>query len=609
MQKRFVIFLVLSAAIFLAWQLAIQKYYPNPTKDAQQKTGLESSQQSTLAQVAQGDGSATDSNSGPPGPGKKLPESSAAATSVEQRQIKVRTDFWEGVVSNKGAVLTQWTMTRFTDGKPIDPPNGVNLVSERLSRELGAPLRLAIPGDHELEKELNSVNFEIENSPGDEITLAHKQTQEIVFSYRRDDLVARKRLVFNGSGYDFDFQVEVKRGEQSIPVSVFIGPNFGDQSIKEYASLYKPAPGVSYSLDGSVKRVAGGSIKTDEPKVIDKDAPIRWASVDDNYFAMALVPSAPARSITIVDLHRKEKIDNKEQDRTYISVAIPVTDQPSHAYAGPKDPVTLEQMSVKFGLGSGKGNLEDLVNYGYLSAIVKPLARLMLRGLQLANQITRNYGWAIVLLTIVLNMFFFPLRWKSSVSMKRAAVMQPKMKDLQDRMKKVDKNDPRYAELQKEQIALMREGNPLMGCLPLLIQLPFFYAVYTILTVAIEVRHAHFFGWITDLSSPDVYYILPIVMCVTMIAQTALTPTTGDPMQKRMGYIMPLLFTVLFFKAAPAGLVLYWMVGNLVGIAQQFGINKMSPPVAPAASVPSAPQKPGPTRPKGKKSKQLLADS
>src|SRR5215471_6376575 len=145
MQKRFVIFLVLSAAIFLAWQLAIQKYYPNPAKDAQQKTGLESSQQSTLAQVAQGDGSATNSNSGLPAPGKKLPESSAAATSVEQRQIKVRTDFWEGVVSNKGAVLTQWTMTRFTDGKPIDPPNGVNLVSERLSRELGAPLRLSIP--------------------------------------------------------------------------------------------------------------------------------------------------------------------------------------------------------------------------------------------------------------------------------------------------------------------------------------------------------------------------------------------------------------------------------------------------------------------------------
>jgi YidC/Oxa1 family membrane protein insertase len=203
-------------------------------------------------------------------------------------------------------------------------------------------------------------------------------------------------------------------------------------------------------------------------------------------------------------------------------------------------------------------------------------------------------------------MFFFPLRWKSSVSMKRTAAMQPKMKDLQERMRKLDKNDPRMAELQREQIALMREGNPLMGCLPLLLQMPFFYAVFTILTVAIEVRHAPFFGWINDLSSPDKYWILPIVMCVTMIIQTALTPSTADPVQKKMGYLMPLIFTGMFFIYAPAGLVLYWMVGNLVGIAQQYVINKLSPPATPS---PSQPDKPKPPQAKRKKSKELLADS
>jgi YidC/Oxa1 family membrane protein insertase len=119
-------------------------------------------------------------------------------------------------------------------------------------------------------------------------------------------------------------------------------------------------------------------------------------------------------------------------------------------------------------------------------------------------------------------------------------VMQTVLDNMGEGVQMLDKDfrvefvNRRMLELQKEQIALMREGNPLMGCLPLLIQLPFFYAVFTILTIAIEVRHAHFFGWITDLSSPDAYYILPIVMCVTMIAQTALTPTTGDPMQKRI---------------------------------------------------------------------------
>jgi hypothetical protein len=128
----------------------------------------------------------------------------------------------------------------------------VSLVSERLG-EFGFPLRLAIPADRELEKELNSANYEIESLPGDEIALARNQTQEIVFTYRRANLVATKRIVFNGGGYDFDFQVDVKRGEQAIPLSVVIGPNFGDHSIKEYG-YYKPTPEVSYSLNGSVKR-------------------------------------------------------------------------------------------------------------------------------------------------------------------------------------------------------------------------------------------------------------------------------------------------------------------------------------------------------------------
>jgi YidC/Oxa1 family membrane protein insertase len=249
--------------------------------------------------------------------------------------------------------------------------------------------------------------------------------------------------------------------------------------------------------------------------------------------------------------------------------------------------------------------------------VVKPLASVMLKALVIINRVIGNYGWSIVALTVVLNMFFFPLRWKSSVSMKRTAAMQPKMKDLQERMKKLDKSDPRMAELQREQVKLMREGNPLMGCLPLLLQLPFFYSVFTILTVSIEVRHAPFFGWIRDLSSPDQYWILPIVMCVSMIVQTALTPSTADPMQKKMGYLMPVVFTGLFFIKAPAGLVLYWMVGNLVGIAQQMIINRLNPPSTPAAT--NTPKNgSGDTAiskgqaksqlPKGKKSKELLVN-
>jgi YidC/Oxa1 family membrane protein insertase len=158
------------------------------------------------------------------------------------------------------------------------------------------------------------------------------------------------------------------------------------------------------------------------------------------------------------------------------------------------------------------------------------------------------------------------------------------------------------ADLQKEQVALMREGNPLMGCLPLMLQMPFFWAVFVILTVTVEMRNATFAGWLKDLSSPDPYYLLPVIFVITMIVQQALTPTTADPVQKRVQYLMPLMMGY-FFIHAPAGLVLYWMVGNLVGIAQQYVINKITPPVAPAPTNGGSPGKPQ------KKSKAALAQS
>ena len=247
-------------------------------------------------------------------------------------------------------------------------------------------------------------------------------------------------------------------------------------------------------------------------------------------------------------------------------------------------------VSKRFGLGANSAHLEDIVSYGWLNwakKVVRPIAQFMLRALREINKITHNFGWSIVIFTILLNMLFFPLRWKSSVAMRRAAAMQPKMKDIQERMKGLSKDDPRMVDLTKEQMALMKEGNPLMGCLPLLLQMPFFMAFYAILTVSIEVRHAPFFGWLKDLSVADPFYILPILMCVTMIAQAALTPSTADPVQKKVQYVMPVFLTVLFFRTAPAGLVLYWMVSNLVGVLIQLWINRKTADLAVPEGTPT----------------------
>ncbi|MBX3279211.1 MAG: membrane protein insertase YidC [Acidobacteria bacterium] len=600
MQKRFILFLALSAAIFLGWQFFLQKYFPEPVTPPP-------AQESVVSPA----GPTADPTAAPgaePAALAQNPDTAAAETTVaELREIRIQSDFWVGRLLNEGAVLTEWTVTHFTDGKAVDAQaGGVNLISPITSREIGAAFRLVIPGDAALEKLLNTARYEVEDLPENDIRLGRDEQREISFVYRGRDIYARKSLVFNGSGYDFDLKIEVARSGQPVEAFVIVGPNFGDQTVTEY-STYRPAPQVSYAVGASVSRDYSSSVQGPGPYTIAA-APIRWASIDDNYFAMALVPARPATAISLFNTRRSENINGKSVERDYLAVAVPVVNgQASHVYAGPKDMETLARVSEKFGLGDASGNLEDIVSYGwlsFLSLILKPLAQFMLKSLLAINEYTHNYGWAIVVLTIVLNMFFFPLRWKSSVAMRKTAAMQPKMKDLQERMKKIDKNDPRMLELQREQMQLMKEGNPLMGCLPLFLQMPFFLAVFTILTISIEVRHAPFIAWIKDLSSPDPYFILPVAMCASMIIQQALTPTTADPMQKRIGYLMPLIFAY-FLTSAPAGLVLYWMVGNLVGIGQQFVINRLNPPPKPAATNNSSSSPAA----KGKKTKAEMARS
>lgn len=592
MEKRLILFLLLSAAIFFGWSYFYTKLNPPPAVPVESDQKVKS-EPSPLPKA-----------SVPP----SLPvqnvtvQPSTPVTQAELRQIKVKTDHWLATLSNQGGVITEWTMTTFPDGKPIDPPTGVNLVSSELSKQIGGPFRFFVPSDNALENTLNSALFEISNISEQEIFINKNEKREITFYYSGNGIEAKKTLIFRGSGadgasgFDFDFQATVKRNGAAVDAYVVIGPNFGDQSVTK-TSTYKHAPQLTYASGGSVDRVTVD--KLDQP-VTPAGSSVAWAAVDDNYFAMAIVPSKPVPAFRLAS-------DKK------VSIAVQLNqNEISKIYAGPKDLRLLRQVSTQFGLDKGGSQLEDIVSYGWLNfmrSLLKPIAQFMLWALRTINQFTHNYGWSIVLLTVLLNMLFFPLRWKSSVTMKRAAAMQPKMKELQEKMKKFDKNDPRMLELQKEQIALMKEGNPLMGCLPLLLQMPFFMAVFAILTVSIEVRHAPFFGWLKDLSSPDPFWILPIIMCVTMIAQTALTPTTADPMQKRIQYLMPPILTGIFFVSAPAGLVLYWMVSNLVGVVQQFIINRLNKTNPPAAEDTSkngrTPQPPA----KGKKARQVMANS
>jgi YidC/Oxa1 family membrane protein insertase len=220
-------------------------------------------------------------------------------------------------------------------------------------------------------------------------------------------------------------------------------------------------------------------------------------------------------------------------------------------YAGPKYEEELTKINRK---------LVASIDYGWFHFISKPLLMIM----NFFNKFTNNYGVSIILLTILIKLVFFPLSHKSYKSMKELQKLQPKMEELRKKFAK-----DREA-LNREMMLLYRRHgvNPLSGCLPILIQIPFFIALYQALMHAIELRHAPFFGWIKDLSSYDPFYITPILMGITMLIQQIMTPSTGDPTQKKVMYILPVVFTFMFLKF-PSGLVLYWLVNNIFSILQQ----------------------------------------
>jgi YidC/Oxa1 family membrane protein insertase len=567
MESKLIAFLILSSVIFFGWWYIQSRLSRGPADQVSVPVSMVApapGQTSTPAPTNRPTDRPTDrvDNTHAPTP----------VTPAEARHIKIRTDHWTATMSNRGAVITEWTMTSLPNGKPIDPPNGVNLISASLSRSVGAALRFSIPSDPILEKELNSALYEIKNLPEEEIFLNKGAKREVSFTYSNNGVEANKTIILKGEGYEgatgfeFDIQADVKRNGNPVVTYVVIGPNFGDQSVKE-VNVYSHAPQLTYEIGGRAHRDNADTLKNS--LIAPTPSSVTWAAVDDNYFAMTFVPPKAAPAIRFLN------------DR-YVSIAVLVNQgDVSHIYAGPKDLNLLSRISESFGLARNGGDLADIVSYSWLdyigiSFIIKPIAKYMLTALRFINRLTNNFGWSIVVFTVVLNMFLFPLRWKSSVAMRRAAALQPRLKDLQERMKNLEKDDPRMLDLQREQLALIKEGNPLIGCLPMALQAPVLMTFYAVLLVSIEVRHAPFIGWIQDLSAPDPYLALPLLMGATMIAQFALTSTTADPVQKKVNYIMPIIF-ILFMKSAPAGLVLYWMVSNLVGVAQQFVINRLNP--------------------------------
>ncbi len=372
---------------------------------------------------------------------------------------------------------------------------------------------------------------------------------------------------------------EVKESDNEIVIN-FYG-NVNDVEVSKTIRLFKDSYGgnIKYSIKSNTEKMV--KLKT----VMQLSETVFDASVEANpqpaFFYNTTFEMPSERSlkkgyirenllyagyaekyfgIFLLDETKKSKAEASiDNSKTTVKVTISeaslkeslTLDNVMKFYVGPKDEKELTKINTK---------LVASIDYGWFHFISKPLLMIM----NFFNKFTKNYGISIILLTILIKLVFFPLSHKSYKSMKELQKLQPKMEELRKKFA----ND-REA-LNREMMLLYRRHgvNPLSGCLPILIQIPFFIALYQALMHAIELRHAPFFGWIKDLSSYDPYYITPILMGITMLIQQVMTPSTGDPTQKKMMYILPVVFTFMFLKF-PSGLVLYWLVNNIFSIFQQ----------------------------------------
>lgn len=607
-QKRLVLALLFSTAILFGWQFLF------PGKQPQR------SQQTNAAPSPQASNATTQPNQSAlsqPSPAQAGPSSSRSSTPITQtephRTITVKTPLYVAKFDSHGAVAVSWILVKNKEnGKELHSAAGtkknqidLELVSakglEHQPRE--APLKL-VTGEPSLDWVLSEGDYVVEgveSKTGDaEVTLGPNEKTRLTFTLKdgTTNLAVVKSMTFNADNYSTDLEVRVNRGGQPVPqIKVQIGPSIGDQGVKHY-NFYSVEPEAVASVGDKIERHPSASINENKssPDRLPISGGVDWAGVGDTYFAMVAIPSRRVEGLEFVTAEYDYQQSGKTEKRylTRALVPIPADGSKSVIYVGAKDHYLLSNASKEIGaeVGGRPLDLDGLINYGWFAPISRPIAEPILTAIKFLQRVTGSYGVAIMLFTVIIYSAFFPLKWRSSKAMKKAQKLAPKMKELQEKIKGMKQTDPKLKELQKEQLQLMKEGNPLGGCLPLLIQMPFLFALYRAITISLDFRQAPFL-WLPDLSAGDPFHILEIMMAGTMIVLQLITPApSADPMQRKMMAIGMPIFMLYILWGAPSGLLLYWLVGNIVGFSQQALINHLTKSVddekPPAEKPPQA---------------------
>ena len=484
-------------------------------------------------------------------------------TEAGEREIVLDTETVRAVFTNRGGRIKQWFLKGYAqdaEGRPV------NLVPTSVPADQPLPFSLRVDEGaltpvlnnslYRVTQGDNAVTFEFEDSTG---------------------LVVRKQFTLDPKRYLITFTAEVRQGERALNPYVQWGPGLGEIGASSgggsfFTGNYVQPPQAIFHDGNDVERIAATTVGSGAVH----ERSFRFVGVDDHYFIAAAVNPGQARveyrTITV------PAANESETERAFVAhtYRFPQAPRDVKFFFGPKAIGTLESVDAEF---------VRSIYFGFFDWLAVPL----LGALQWVYRFIGNYGWAIIILTVLINLAIFPLRHKSVVSMRKMQELQPQLKAIQDRYADLKVTDPARQKMNTEVMNLYREKgvNPASGCIPMLLTMPVLIAFYEFLSVSIELRGAPFALWIQDLSRPDPYYVTPLLMAGTMFWQQKITPTSADPTQQRIMLMMPLMFTVMFLSA-PSGLVLYWFVSNLWAIGQQYFTNWLLGPLPQFAARPAA---------------------
>jgi YidC/Oxa1 family membrane protein insertase len=629
-QSRFLIAAVLSMIVLLAWSYFYTPRTPsvdNSNATANANSAPAPSQQPTAAPTVEQ---------------QQLPVAATPDT-VPNRTVTIKSPLYEVTLDSRGAAATSWVILRnkgpkgdflvYADGSSGENEKPLQLISQeglqKSPREIPFLLSTADAG---LISIVNERNYEI-SVPDQTITLGAGQQQQIDFTLTdASGVQVKKSFVFRGDSYVADLAVTLTQNGHPVPnTKLVIGPSIGDHAINHH-NLYHIEPEAVAAVADDIKRHQGGYAFTyngDNTAALSDTGRVEWAGIADAYFAMVAIPAAPADGVE----YRASKYDveiqpvydtifkwvmrnpTTSETRHLVTAYMPIATDGStnKIFTGTKDYFLLSDLSASLTKDVGRPvELENLINfsnYWWLRWLTRPVSIPILYALNFFNTLLHNYGIAIIVFTFLFYSLLFPLRWSQSKSFKKASGNAPKMKEIQDKIKDLQKkgipvDDPRMRALQMEQLKMTKDAIPLGGCLPMLLQFPLLIAFYTAVTVSMEVRQASFM-WLPDLSAGDPWHLLEFAFAISMILSMKFTPTTAtvtpeqQMQQKMMTYFMPIMMLWVMWSA-PSGLLLYWFFGNIVSFGQQMVINRLNKTNTPGTPelVDSVPKRAKKVKPK-----------